>query len=73
LEGTFRIVLGRKLLSLNMGNLCNRGRKSLRKEKPIEKVIEERKKVRLGMKKHRILAEGNPNCSAIDVVVVFPP
>jgi hypothetical protein len=66
-------VLGRKLFSLNMGNLWNRSRKSLRKEKPIEKVIEEREKERLGMSKHRLSIEGNPNSSRIDVSFVSPP
>jgi hypothetical protein len=44
-------VLGRQLFSLNMGNLWNQSRKSSRKEKPIEKVNEEREKERLGMSK----------------------
>jgi hypothetical protein len=45
----------------------------LRKENPIEKVIEEREKERLGMIKHRISLKGNTNSSTIDVLVVVSP
>jgi hypothetical protein len=66
-------VLGRQFLSLNMGNLWNQGRKFSKKEKPIEKVEEERGKTKLRMSKCRILEEVNPIFSGIDVVVVSPP
>jgi hypothetical protein len=56
-----------------MGNKCNQSRKSLRKEKPIEKVIEGREKERLGMEKYRLSIEANPNSSTIDAIVVSPP
>jgi hypothetical protein len=48
-------VLGIHFFSLNMGNLRNRGRNSLRKEIPIEKVDEEGEKARLHMSNLRML------------------
>jgi hypothetical protein len=45
----------------------------LRKEKPIEKVEEEREKAKLRMSKRRILEEGNPISSGIDANAISPP
>jgi hypothetical protein len=56
-----------------MGNRWIRERKSSRKEKPIEKVEEEREKEKLCMSKCRLSEEANPISSGIDVVVVSPP
>jgi hypothetical protein len=39
----------------------------------IEKVEEEREKVKLRMSKHRLLKEGNPISMGTDVIVVSPP
>jgi hypothetical protein len=55
-----------------MCNLKNRGRNSLRKEIPIEKVNKEREKVRLCMSKRKISEEGNPISSGKHFVVVSP-
>jgi hypothetical protein len=66
-------VLGSQFFSLNMGNRQIRERNSSRKEKPIEKVEEEREKEKLRMSKHRLSEEGNPISSRIDVIVVSPP
>jgi hypothetical protein len=43
------------------------------KEKPIERVIEEREKERLGMTKSRISTDANPNSIAIDATIVSFP
>ena len=66
-------VFGSQFVSLNMGNHWIREINSSRKNKPIEKVEEEREKKNLCMSKHRHSKEGNPISSSIYSTNVSPP